>query len=158
MNHLAVQQALSHCKSTTLQLERLKNRLSDSVTPWIYSPWTSPGQNTAVGSLSLRGIFPAQGSNPGLLHCRQILYQLSHQGSPKTLEWVAYPFSRDLPKPGINPGSPTLQADSLPAEPPGKPKNTGVDSLSLVQGIFPTQESNQGLLLCRQILYQDPYP
>ena len=43
----------------------------------------SPGQNTRVGSLSLlQGIFPMQGSNPGLLHCRQILYQLSHQGSP----------------------------------------------------------------------------
>ena len=136
MNHLAVQQALPHCKSTTLQLERLKNRLSDSVTPWIYSPWTSPGQNTAVGSLSLRGIFPAQGSNPGLLHCRQILYQLSHQGSPKTLEWVAYPFSRDLPKPGINPGSPTLQADSLPAELQGKPIKIGYIPLNITEDSF----------------------
>ena len=62
------------------------------VTPWIYSPWNSPGQNTGVGSLSLlQGIFPTQGSNPGLLHCRQILYQLS-QGNPRILEWVAYPF------------------------------------------------------------------
>ena len=41
-----------------------------------------------------RGIFPTQGSNPGLPHCRQILYQLSHQGSPRILAWVAYPFSR----------------------------------------------------------------
>ena len=58
------------------------------------SPWNSPGQTTGVGSLTLlQGIFPTQGSNPGLLHCRQILYQLSHQGSPRTLEWVAYPFS-----------------------------------------------------------------
>jgi len=47
------------------------------------SPWNSPGQDTGVGSLSLlRGIFPTQGSNPGLLHCGRILYQLSHQGSP----------------------------------------------------------------------------
>ena len=46
-------------------------------------PWNSPGQNTGMGCLSLlQGIFPTQGSNPGLLHCRQILYQLSHQGSP----------------------------------------------------------------------------
>ena len=46
------------------------------------------------GSLSLLpGIFPTQGSNPGLLHCKRILYQLSHQGSPRILEWVAYPFS-----------------------------------------------------------------
>ena len=47
-----------------------------------------------------------------------------------------------------------LQGDSLPAEPPGKPKNTGVGSLSLLQQIFLTQESNWGLLYCRQILYQ----
>ena len=58
-------------------------------------PWSSPGQDTAVGSLSLlQGIFTTQGLNPGLLHCRRIPYQLSHQGSPRTLEWVAYPFSR----------------------------------------------------------------
>ena len=48
----------------------------------LYSPWNSLGQNTGVGSLSLlQGIFPTQGSNPGLPHCRQILYQLSHKGS-----------------------------------------------------------------------------
>ena len=62
---------------------------------WLYSPWNSPGQNSGVGSLSLlQGIFLTQGSNPGLLHCRQILYQLSHKGSPRILEWVPYPFSR----------------------------------------------------------------
>ena len=60
----------------------------------LYGPWNSPGQNTGVGSHSLlQGIFPAQGLNPGLPHCRWILYQLSHKGSPRTLEWVAYPFS-----------------------------------------------------------------
>ena len=68
--------------------------LSDALQPHgLYSPWNSPGQNTRVGSLFLlQGIFPTQGSNPGLPHCRQILYQLSHKGSPKTLWWVAYPF------------------------------------------------------------------
>ena len=46
----------------------------------LYSPWNSPGPNTGVGSLSLlRGIFSTQGSNPGLWHCRQILYQLGHK-------------------------------------------------------------------------------
>ena len=61
----------------------------------LHSPWNSPGQNTGVGSLSvLQGIFPTQGLNPGLLHCRQILYQLSHEGSPRIPEWVAFPFSR----------------------------------------------------------------
>ena len=59
----------------------------------------------------------------------------------------------DLPNPGIEPRSPALQADSLPSEPPGKPKNTGVGSLSLPQGIFLTQRSNPGLLHCRQTLY-----
>jgi len=67
------------------------------------------------GSLSLlQGIFPTQGLNPGLPHCRQILYQLSHKRSPRILEWVAYPFSIHLPNPGIKPGSPALQVDSLP--------------------------------------------
>ena len=47
-----------------------------------------------VAMPSFRGIFPTQGSNPGLPHCRPILYCLSHQGSPRILEWVAYPFSR----------------------------------------------------------------
>ena len=42
----------------------------------------------------VRGIFPTQRLNPGLLHCWQILYQLSHQGNPRILEWIAYPFSR----------------------------------------------------------------
>ena len=59
----------------------------------------------------------------------------------------------DLPNPGIQSSSPALQADSLPPEPPGKPMNTRVGSLSLFQGIFLTQESNQGLLHHRQILY-----
>ena len=59
-------------------------------------PWNSPGQNTGVGSLFLlQGIFPTQGPNPGLPHCRWILYQLRHKGSPRILEWVAYPFSRE---------------------------------------------------------------
>ena len=138
-------------------------------------PWNSPGQDTGVGSLSLlQGIFPSQGLNPGLTHCRWILYQLSHKGSPYTLKvkvkllspvrlfvtlWTvacqAPPpstgFSRqgycsptrllcpwdfpgkntgvcchffspgDLPDPGIELRSPTLQSDSLPSEPPGNP-------------------------------------
>ena len=59
--------------------------MSNSLGPHgLYSLWNSPGQNTGVVSLSLlQGIFPTQGLNPGLLHCRQILYQLSHKGSPK---------------------------------------------------------------------------
>ena len=62
---------------------------------WVVSnSANSPSRNTGLGSCSLlQGIFPIQGSNSGLLHCRWILYQLSHQGSSRILKWVAYPFS-----------------------------------------------------------------
>ena len=127
---------------------------SDSLlSPGPYSSWNSPGQNTGVGSLSLlQGIFPTQGSNPGLPHGRWILYQLSHQGSPRRRkvkgkshltrchptdcslpgfsvrgifqarvpEWVAISFSTISSRPKDRRGSPALQADALPSEPPGK--------------------------------------
>ena len=69
--------------------------ISNSLQPHeLYSPWNSPDQNAGVGSLSLlQVIFPIQRLKPGLLHCRWILYHLSHKGSPRILEWVAYPFS-----------------------------------------------------------------
>ena len=63
----------------------------------------------------------------------------------------------NLPNPGLKPRSLTLQSNSLPAEPPGKSKNTGVGSLSLLQGSFLIQELNQGLMHCRRILYQLSY-
>ena len=86
-----------------------------------YSPWNSPGQNTAIGSLSLlQGIFLTQGSNPGLRHCRRILYQLRHKGSPRILEWVAYPFSRVSSWPRSWIRSPTMQVHSLLTKLPGK--------------------------------------
>ena len=63
-------------------------------------PRDSPGKDTGVGCHALlQGIFPTQGSNPGPRHCRKILYCLSHQGSPRILEWVAYPFSRRSSRP-----------------------------------------------------------
>ena len=73
--------------------------------------------------------------------------------------WSGYPFPfpGDLSNPEVEPMSPALQADSLTNEPPGKPKNTGVGSLSLLWWIFLTQESNWGLLHYRQILYQLSY-
>ena len=69
--------------------------------------------------------------------------------------WSGSPFPSpgNLPNPGIEPGSPALQAEALPSEPPGKPKNIGAGSLSLLQGIFLTQELNWGLLHCRRNLY-----
>ena len=87
------------------------------------------------------------------------LSTLSCSQLPVTYHFKVHPFPSpgDLPNPETEPRSPALQADSLPAEPPGKPKNTGVGSLSLLQWIFSTQESNQGLLHCRQILYQLSY-
>ena len=83
----------------------------------------------------------------------------------RALECIAFPFSRGSSwprslnpgRPGIEPTSPTFQADSLPAKPPGKPNNTGVGCLSLLQGRFPTQEWNQGFLHCRCVLYQVSY-
>ena len=80
----------------------------------LYSPRNSLGQNSGVGSLSFpQGIFSTQGSNPGLPHCRQILYQLSHKGSPRMLEWVAYPFSSRSSRPW---NRTYLQEDSLQTE------------------------------------------
>ena len=118
-----------------------------------------------MGSLSLlQEIFTTQGSNPGLLHCRQILYRLRHQGSPRILEWVAYPFSKGSSRPRNQnqilhcrqilyqlsyQGSPKkaplstgiLQArywSGLPCPPPGNLPNPGIDP---------------GVLHCRWILY-----
>ena len=81
------------------------------------SPRNSPGQSPGVRSLSLRqGIFLTQEWSWGLLHCRQ----LSHQGSPRTPECAAFPSSRASSDPGVEPGSPALQVESLPAELSGK--------------------------------------
>ena len=97
---------------------------------------------------------------------RKLLSHVQLFATPWTIEsvefsrpeyWSGQPFPSpgDLSNPGIECRSPALQADSLPAEPQGKPKNSGVGSLSLLQWIFPTQQSSQGLLHCRQILYQE---
>ena len=77
-------------------------------------------------------------------------------GFSRQEDWSRLPISspEDLPDPGIELRSSALQVDSLLSEPPGKPKNTVVDSLSLLQGIFPTQESNWVLLHYKWILYQ----
>ena len=94
--------------------------ISDSLWPHgLHSPRNSLGQNTRIGSCFLpQGIFPTQGLNPGLLHCRQILYQLSHKGNPRILEWVAYPFSRGSSQPKNQ--TRVSWGDSLPTELSGK--------------------------------------
>ena len=107
--------------------------MSDSLRPHglqptrLLSPWNFPGQSTGLGChFLLQGIFPTQGSNPGLPHSRQMLYHLSHQGSPYFFE-------------------PLFGAVG---------KNTWVDCHSLLQEIFPTQGLNPGLPHCRQMLYR----
>ena len=84
----------SHCAVLSCLL------VSDSASSWtaaLQVPWSMgilQGKNTVVGChFLLQEIFPTQGLNPGLPHCNQILYQLSHKGSPRILEWGAYPFS-----------------------------------------------------------------
>ena len=86
--------------------------------------------------------------------CDPMDYRVRGILQARMLEWEPFPSPGDFPNPGTEPRSPALQADSLPAESPVKPKITGVGSLSLFQQIFPTQELNQGLLHCKQILYQ----
>ena len=75
-HHLKVSYHKMKVKSESESCSVVSNSLQSH---GLYSLWNSPGQNTGVGSLSLlQGVFPTQGLNPGLLHCRWILYQLSH--------------------------------------------------------------------------------
>ena len=92
--------------------------VSNSLRPHgLYIPWNSLGQNTGVVSISLlQRIFPTQGWNPGLPHCRWILSQLSHKGSPSILEWVAYPFSSRSSRPRNWAGVSCISGRLLPAE------------------------------------------
>ena len=86
------QWALLIVVSTKKPCEKWKWKLLSCIR--LYSPWVSPDQNTGLGSCSLlQGIFPTQGLNLGFPHCRWLLDHLSHQGSPRILEWVTYPFS-----------------------------------------------------------------
>ena len=125
---------------TTENNEESHSVMSNFLQPHgLHSPWNSLGQNTGVGSLFLlQGIFPNQGSNPGLPHCRQILYQLSHKGSPKLKSPSCIQFCNPMDYKVHR----ILQARKLEG------------SLSLLQGIFPTQGSSPGLPYGRQILYQ----
>ena len=122
---------------TTFQKSVSESRsvMSDSLQPHeLYSPWNFPGQNTAVDSFPLlQGIFPTQGLNPGLPHCRWILYQLSHKGSPRILEWVAYPFSSRSSRPRNRTGVSCTAGDYLPTELSGKPFNNFLERICIFQ-------------------------
>ena len=106
--------ALSHaCESVSCSV------MSNFLQPYglqparLLCPWNSPGKNIGVGSHSLlQGIFPAEGLNPGLLHCKWFFLPFEPPGEPKN----TIPSPVDLPDPGIELGSPALPADSLPTE------------------------------------------
>ena len=128
--------------------------LMDCSLPGSSVPGDSPGKNTGVSCLALlQGIFPTQTSS--------IAGRFSTSWATREAQeyWSGEPIpsSGDLSNPGIKPRSSTLQVEYLPIEPPGKPRNTGMGSLSLLQEILPTQVSNWGLLHCRWILYQRSY-
>ena len=99
-------------------------------------------------------LVPSSGNEPGspALQADSLPFE-----PPEKPSGLLCPPPGRLPNPGIEPRSPALQVDSLPSEPPGKPKNTGVGSISLLQGKFLTQGLNWGLLHCRRILYQLSY-
>ena len=88
----------------------------------LYGPCHFLGQSTGVGSVSLlQGIFPTQGSNPGLTHCRRILHQLIRKGNPRIQEWVAYLTSgSSQPKNHTNPGVPCVAGRFFTTELSGK--------------------------------------
>ena len=99
--------------------------VSDSLQPHgLYTPWSSPGQNTGAGSRSLlQGIFPTQGSNPGILTLQVDSLPAEPQAKPKSTGVGTLSLLQgELPDPLIEPGSPTLQVCSLLAELPGKPE------------------------------------
>ena len=103
--------------------------MTEAIGPGRLCSWNSPGKNTGVGSHTLlQGIFPIQGSNPGLLHYRRILYHLCHQRSPRILEWVSLSLLQGIfPTQGSSPHLSHLlhwQVGSLPQAPPGKPSDS----------------------------------
>ena len=101
------------------------------MTPWTVQSVEFSRPENWTGTLSLlQVIFSTQRLNPGLLDKqRRFLYQLSHMGSPRILEWVASPFSVDFPNPRIKPGSLALQVYSLPTELSRNPKSPKLNKL-----------------------------
>ena len=125
--------------------------LKSSMKPWDSDPRMNPPRKPKTNKkVKVAQSCPTLCDPHGLYSPWNSPGQNTGVGSP-------FPSPGDLPNQGIGPRSPELQAHSLPAEPPGKPKNTGKGRLSLLQRIFPTQESNRDLLHCRRILYQLSY-
>ena len=118
-----------------LKAETLRNLSSNCPPPSIHPP-----SRDCAESLSRVQLF----ATPWTVAHQPPLFMGFLFFQARILEWVAMPSSRGSSKPRDRTRSPALQEDSLPSEPPGKSKNTGVCSLSLHQGIFPTQELTQG--------------
>ena len=123
--------------------------------PWVFGHW--PVTSWAYGKEEASLGFEPQSCPAVLSHCSLPGSSVHGIFQARILEWVAMPSSRGSSQPRVKPRSPALQTNSLPSETPGKPKNTGAGSLSLLQGIFLTKESNQGLLPCRWMLLQLSY-
>ena len=136
-------------------------------TPWteparFLCPWEFPGRNNGVGChFLLQGIFPTQGLNPGLLHCRQILYCLSHKGNPiiNTLKLTSFFLSWSLiPHPGIKPRplpwQPRAITPRTPGNSPGDLPNSGIKSRSpaLQAGSLPSEPPGKPLKMVNFIL------
>ena len=150
----------------TKNFQMFKLDLAKAEEPGIKSPISTGSykrqENSRKASASLTTLKSLTMWKLKLLSCVQLfgtLWTVQSMEFSRPAYWSGLPFPSpgDLPNPGIEPRSPALQEDSLPAEPPGKPKNTGVGSLSLLQRIFPTKELSQDLLHCRGILYQLSY-
>ena len=128
--------------------------LVDSRLPGSSVHGDSPGKNTGVGCHALlQGIFSTQGSNLGLLHCRQSLYCLNHQGNQGNYGVLC--LVTQLCPTLCDPVDCSLPGFSVHGDSPGK--NTGVGYHALLQGIFSTQGSKPGLPHCRRILYHLSY-
>ena len=125
--------------------------VSDPATPWtgptkLLCPWNFPGKDTSLEigmgcHFLFQGIFPTQGLNPGFLHCRWILYHLSHQRSPLNCSvcLVIQSYSTLCDTIDYSPRGSSVHVDS-------PDKNTGVGCHALLQEVFPTQGSNPYLL------------
>ena len=119
----------------------------------LYSSWNSPGQNTGVGSLSLlRGIFPTQGSNQGLPHCRQILYQLSHGGSPflGLGLWLGFSSVQSLSRVRLF-ATPSVAARQAPLS---ITNSRSSPKLMSIESVMPSSH----LILCHPLLLLPPIP
>ena len=125
--------------------------------PWdLPNPWIEPGFPALRADYLPTELLRNPPEKWKLLRCVRLFAIVHGILQAGILEWVAFPFSRGYSQPRDWTQVSHI-TESLPAEPQAKPKNTGVGSLSLLQGIFPTQELNWALLHCRWILCQLSY-